>query len=491
MISESEYLAPVVLFENAKVASQIIYSNVAEVVEQQQYVFDTLWNKALPAEEKIREIEEGVKPDKTEVIPDTRESISRALDIMGSAEKEVLAIFATYKTFALALNMGVDQIYMKATKNGAKVRLLIPDGSEQIEQTVNELKSSVPQVYVKIADRSLQTKITILVVDRTELMTWELRDDSIEDPYQAGGLATYSHSKSIALSYAAIFENLWKQTELYEQLKESKERLEEANEQLRTNDKRQKEFINIAAHELRTPIQPIIGLTEVVYSKTKDTEQRQLLDAVIRNSKRLQRLTERMLDVARIESQTLKLNKERFNINEKIRNVVNDIIIKSKEDEIEITIVEPQMDPIIVEADKIRIYEVISNLLTNAIKFTKKKRASSDIGGSSKDIDNTITISTTTTVKSNQHEENKDDDDNNNNNNNKVIISIKDMGTGIDSDIQERLFTKFATKSDIGLGLGLFISKNIIEAHGGKLWAENNSDGRGATFSFTLPIETR
>jgi signal transduction histidine kinase len=243
----------------------------------------------------------------------------------------------------------------------------------------------------------------------------------------------------------------------------------------------QKEFIDIAAHELRTPIQPIIGLTEVVYSKTKDKEQRQLLEAVLRNSKRLQRLTEHMLNVARIESQKLKLNKERFNINEKIRNVVNDIIVKSKEDEIEITIVEPQMDPIIVEADKIRIYEVISNLLTNAIKFTKTKGTSSNI---SNDINNTITISTTI-VKSNPHEENKD-------NNNEVVISIKDMGTGIDSDIQDRLFTKFATKSDTrGTGLGLFISKNIIEAHGGKIWAENNADGKGATFSFTLPIESR
>jgi signal transduction histidine kinase len=264
---------------------------------------------------------------------------------------------------------------------------------------------------------------------------------------------------------------------------ELKNEIQKANEELKNKNRLMDEFVNIAAHELRTPIQPIIGLTEVVYSKTKDTEQRQLLDAIARNAKRLQRLTERMLDVARIESQTLKLNKERFNINEKIRNVVNDII-KSKEDETEITFVKPQIDPIIVEADKIRIYEVISNLLTNAIKFTKKKGASTNIGGGN-DINNTITISTTT-VKSNQRENNKDDDDNN-----KVIISIKDMGTGIDSDIHNRLFTKFATKSDTGSGLGLFISKNIIEAHGGKIWAEKNADGRGATFSFTLPIEAK
>jgi signal transduction histidine kinase len=109
---------------------------------------------------------------------------------------------------------------------------------------------------------------------------------------------------------------------------------------------------------------------------------------------------------------------------------------------------------IIVEGDKARVSQVVSNLLANATKFTKEGNIS--------------IIS--------------EKDDGN------VIIRVKDTGTGVDSNIFPRLFTKFATKSDTGTGLGLFISKSIVEAHGGKIWAENNSDGKGATFSFILPI---
>jgi two-component system, OmpR family, sensor histidine kinase VicK len=467
MISEREYLAPLILFRKGEIASQIIYSNIKEVIEHQQYVFDTLWNKSISAEKRIRQIEEGTEPDKTEFILDTRISITRALNIISSAQKEVLAIFATSKTFALAMDMDVSKIYRKAINNGAKIRLLIPDG-EQIERIVNELKSAVPQVYVRIADKSLQTKITILVVDRRELMTWELKDDNIKDPYEAGGLATYSNNKSLALSYATIFESLWRQTELYEELKESKEKLETTNEQLKLHDKMQKEFINIAAHELRTPVQPILGLSDVLLSKKGDIEQyKELLDAIVRNAKRLQRLTENILDVTRIESQSLQLKKERFSLNENIRNVINDVNNQAELRNINnnktVSILFDPKQDVLVEADKVRIYEVISNLLKNAIQFAKE---------------GTITIAAAAAAAAAAEKMDS----------NEVLVSVKDTGTGLDPEILPRLFTKFATKSVTGTGLGLFISKSIIEAHGGKMWGENNADDKGATFYFSLPL---
>jgi C4-dicarboxylate-specific signal transduction histidine kinase len=463
MISESEYLAPLILFRKGEVASQIVYSNIKEVVEHQQYVFDTLWNKSIAAEKRIKQIEEGIEPDKTEFILDTKISITRALSIISSAQKDVLVIFATSKTFALSMSMGISQIYLKAINNGAKIRLLIPDG-EQIEQTVNELKSAVPEVNVRIADKSLQTKITILVVDRRELMTWELKDDNIEDPYEAGGLATYSNNKSIALSYATIFKSLWRQTELYEELKESKEKLQTTNDQLKVHDKMQKEFINVAAHELRTPIQPILGLTEFVYSKITDTNQRELLTAVIRNVKRLQQLTEDILDVTRIESKSLKLKKEQFGLNDVISSVAEDYRRQIQESGSNIKLLyQPLEETVITEVDKTRIAQVISNLISNAIKFTKE---------------GSILVK----VQKRTHEEEKED-------NQEAIVSVRDTGMGIDSEILPRLFSKFATKSFQGTGLGLFISKSIIEAHGGRMWAENNTDGeKGATFYFTLPL---
>jgi signal transduction histidine kinase len=277
--------------------------------------------------------------------------------------------------------------------------------------------------------------------------------------------------------------------------------LQKLNEQLEQKDQLKDEFINIAAHELRAPIQPIVGLSDIlrlrrlrtnqassIGTKTiRSSDEEQFLETIVRNAKRLQALSENILDITKIESRNLKLNKEKFNINEKIRNVIEDI--KSKEDEIEIMF-KPEVEPIIVEADKLRIYQVISNLLTNALKSSKMCIDTGDNYSTDYDIRNTITVLTTTNKFSNTY---KNDNTGkggvgNNHNDDEVIVSVKDRGNGIDPDIQDKLFSKFATKSDTGSGLGLYISKGIVEAHGGRIWAENNADGKGATFAFSLPI---
>jgi signal transduction histidine kinase len=246
-----------------------------------------------------------------------------------------------------------------------------------------------------------------------------------------------------------------------EQLKEKERILEKANEELKSLDRLKDEFINIAAHELRTPIQPILTLTQIIRSKIEDTKQRELLDSVIRNAKRLHRLADDLLDISRIESQSLKLNKEQFNLNDLISNVVQDYRNQIEKDDNNITLLYESKKDInfFVEADRYRITQVISNLLNNAIKFTKEKG--------------------TVSVKLEKKEEN---------NQQEVLVSVKDSGTGIHSDILPRLFSKFATKAEKGTGLGLFISRSIVEAHGGKIWGENNIDGKGAKFSFTLPL---
>ncbi|MDP8940971.1 MAG: sensor histidine kinase [Thermoproteota archaeon] len=245
-----------------------------------------------------------------------------------------------------------------------------------------------------------------------------------------------------------------------ESLIESNKKLESANRRLEVHDKMQKDFINIAAHELRTPIQPILALTQVLRSRKeknnngKEIEELSLLDAIIRNAKRLQRLAEDILDVTKIESHSLILHKERFNLNEVISNTIQDISRNQISNGKVKLRYEFDKDLLFIEADKERITQVISNLLSNAVKFTKE---------------GTISISV----------EKKDS---------KVTFNIKDTGTGIDSEILPRLFTKFASKSFEGTGLGLFVSKSIVEAHGGKMWAENNADGNGASFSFSLPL---
>jgi two-component system sensor histidine kinase VicK len=296
----------------------------------------------------------------------------------------------------------------------------------------------------------LTTQATILVVDRKNTLVMEIRDDSKTTFDEAIGLSTYSNSKAGVLSYVFIFENLWGQIELYEDIKKS-------HEELMILDKMQQEFINVAAHELRTPIQPILSITQILRSRINDSKQHELLDIVIRNAKRLNRLSDEILDVTKLESRTLDIKKEQFNLNDVILNAIDDIVLGK---EIISKNVQISYEPrhIFLQADKSRIVEVISNLLSNAIKFTPE---------------GTITISVD---RSNQNDENW------------VIVSVRDTGQGIDINIFPRLFTKFASKSYHGTGLGLFISKAIVEAHGGKIWAKNNVDRIGATFSFSLPI---
>ena len=246
-------------------------------------------------------------------------------------------------------------------------------------------------------------------------------------------------------------------TKTNESLIKSSQKLEVANKRLEINDKMQREFINVAAHELRTPIQPILGLSEILQTKVKDNEHRGFIDVISRNAKRLHRLTEDILDITKIESQILNLHKEKLNINEVIADIINDAksqIQIHNPDKLQIVFSQPK-EPVFIEADKIRLYQIITNLLNNAIKFTPEGIVS---------VDTYI------------------------NDNNEAVVRVKDNGIGIHPEILPRLFTKFATRSDVGTGVGLFISKSIVEAHGGKIWAENNPDGRGATFYFSLPV---
>ena len=245
-------------------------------------------------------------------------------------------------------------------------------------------------------------------------------------------------------------------------LVESNKLLAAANEQLKVHDKMQREFINIAAHELRTPIMPILGEAEFIKhqfdnnkKKTVEIEKEQV-SLIIRNAKRLDRLASDILDVAKIESQSLTLNRQTFNLKEVLSAAVQDLgdsIAKNIGNDSSLKVI-CNTDDIIVSADKERITQVISNLLNNALKFTDEGYISISAEKRGKD----------------------------------VRVTVKDTGVGIDQEILPRLFSKFVTKSEKGTGLGLYISKNIVEKHGGKIWAENNADGKGATFVFSIPI---
>jgi signal transduction histidine kinase len=356
--------------------------------------------------------------------------------------------------------LGIIELLTRAAKERKiKVKVIIPSYQEEVTNRADIGLDFVPQfteieeisdVYpnfevrrnVPFVHQTSKIKSTFLIVDRTSSLIIDLKDDTKNDFMLATGFATFSSSLSRTQSYIFVFDTIWRQAELYEKLKQ--------------HDTMQREFINIAAHELRTPVQAITGYVEMLSCFPERREEYQ--SAISRNAERLMRLSGDILDVARIESQTLKLHKTEFSLNDKIRNVIADIRDHSAGDAKlkKLDIIYDSIELITVVADKVRIFQVISNLINNAIKFTE---------------------SGSITINAWKKTEGKE-----------ALVTITDTGKGIDRDILNRLFTKFASKSEQGTGLGLFISKNIVQAHGGKIWAYNNSNGRGATFAFTLPV---
>jgi two-component system, OmpR family, sensor histidine kinase VicK len=466
-VSESDYVATAIQQqEEGRSISQLIHSNARVMIEQQQYFFETLWNKAIPAEQRIREIEEGIKPEVIETIREPKATQERVFELIRSANEEILVIFSTSNAFRRQENAGaVDFLRRTAKSKNLKVRILSPF-DDYVRNIIDKIKREHKvRIEIKNIEEPLQINVSILIVDRASLLSAELKSDWKETSLEAIGLATYSNSKPTVLSYVSIFESLWNQTELYEETRQ-------LYQQLKSHDKMKQEFMDIAAHELRTPIQPILGLAQVLKDQISDSTQIRFLDVILRNAKRLERLQEDMLDVTRIEGGSMKIYKESFNLNELIFHVLQDFSIQLKDDN-RIKLNYRRDGDVWVIADKNRIIQVISNLLDNAIKFTKAGRI---------------------LVQLRKRKGKKIADSN------QVIVSVKDEGPGIDPSITPRLFTKFTSKSQKGTGLGLFISKSIIKAHGGEIWAKNNrvsrrkrgggsSSGSGTTFSFSLPVK--
>jgi signal transduction histidine kinase len=476
-LGDREINATIEKMEHGKMVQSLLTSNEPLYIKHFLSIFEDLWNSGIEATNRIMELEEGIELEGIKIIRNPVEVQNLAFDLLNSAKDEILIIFSTANAFHRQEKAGSIKLLTEiaSKKNDVNIKIMTP-----IDKKLGDIKGKLENVQIKekaehkkeknkeilrkknyklqksnkieirFIERQQQTTISILIVDRKYSLAVELKDDTKNTTYEAIGLATYSNSKSTVLSYTSMFETLWLQTELYDRLK--------------VQEKIQKDFINVAAHELRTPIQPIIAITDIVYSQSKeDKEKRKLLEIIMRNAKRLKRLTDDILDVAKIESQSLQTQKEWFNIESVISSLVSQYKSNIKEmgKTINLNFIIEEKN-LFIKADKGRITQVLDNLLCNAIKFTEGKACGS------------ITI----TAKREDNE--------------RIKVITKDTGTGINKEILSRLFTKFATKSDRGTGLGLYISKKIIEAHGGKIWGKNNDDDDddriGAEFGFTLPI---
>ena len=441
------------------ITPNVLISNELPYIKQFNSLFEELWSQGVNATDRILEIEKGIEPDFFEVINEKNKAAELLLSLSKLAKEEVLFLLPNGKALVRMKKLGVLDTLQKASLQGVNVRLICPvtDANSEI---VERLRVESQIKFLK----GNESQSGIMIIDSSRFISAELVNPTSDTFSEAIGIALYSNSKRSTNMLCSFFNSLWNQAELYSRLE--------------FQEKMEKEFVNMAAHELRTPVQPLLGMTDILMSQFEEDHQQQEsgkkkkknrkkeisvtkeeIEMIARNAKRLERLTSDILDVSRIESNALKLNVEMIDLNEKIRTVVDDemSVVIQQGKELRIIFDQRERAPLFVKGDKSRLFEVLSNLVGNAIKFT-------DSGGS-------ITVTAERTAAKNE-----------------AVVTIKDTGKGIDREILPRLFTKFASKSDNGTGLGLFLSKGIIQAHGGKIWAENNKEGKGATFRFTLPL---
>jgi signal transduction histidine kinase len=364
------------------------------------------------------------------------------------------------------------QLLEEAAGRGVEVRVLTP-ATNKLQAKVN-----IRYLYRESADMP-----EMLISDRQACIEYEIAHDG-------GAVSIYSASAAVARPLAAIFDSMWDQAVAYDKFKEADrmkdeyiQKQRELYDKLRDADRLKDEFINIAAHELRTPIMPILGGIELIESKLSDANiaAKGELSIISRNAERLLKLSEDILQASRIETGRLRLYVEQASLNALISDVIADIenkyaqarapsmekadlrsVIMYVVGEQQATVgrkiisFEPGDGVQMVECDKGKMGEVMFNLLDNAMKFVDEH-------------DGIIQVFTHASGPN-------------------VIVTVKDNGSGIDPSIRDKMFEKFTTRSEKGSGLGLYITKKIVEAHGGSIWAGNNSDGKGATFAFSLPV---
>ena len=404
---------------------------------KKRYISD--WENAIQSKDRIHQLETGIEPEFYKVITDGEKASQLIKDLTKSVKREALFFLPNHKSLIRADNLGIIDDLIEASQKGATVKIICPM-SEQNVNTVEKISRS--QVQLLDGDTS---NYGMYIVDGEKFFRAELKEPMADKFSEAAGLVIYSNRKTTVDSFKSVFELLWNERVLVEELKKA--------------DKMQKEFINITAHELRTPIQPILVVIDTLLSKKGNIEDyEELLNMIRRNAKRLQRVTENVLDVTRIESGSFGLKKELFDLNEVIMAVLAEYGSQVRKVD-QVKIILTSKGSLFVEADKVRIAQVISNLLGNAMKFTQE--GSIDISCS----------------KMKQGGKNQT-----------AVFCMKDTGVGIHPEIYPKLFSKFASHSDGGIGLGLYLCKNIVKAHGGRIWAENNPDGKGSAFFFTLPL---
>lgn len=523
---------------------KVLVSNDKVYVNHFSVLFESLWKTGTDPYVRLRELElakSGQKEQKTELIRNSEEFTKRILQMIEKSRQEVLLILASSDALNESLNQQTFEAFKRLVKEKSiRVRILLSTPlshlsesqldkeqeqkeAKYISKIKNYVYDSVSRVQFDLIDKKHNEGeiegMSIIIVDRTEVLCWELNKLYYKCS-ESTRLAIYSNSSPLVLSYSSIFENLWSGLQLYNDLRK-------ANIRISNSEKRYKEFIDITAHELRTPIQAIMGYSEMGLeakdeeisnnSSSSGTRYLKLFEDILKNAYRLNRLLEDFLSVTRIENNLLILEKENINIYRLVKDIVDDAQearntidhLEEKIKNISIYLEEQhfEADPI-VNVDKMKIYQVLTNLINNALRFSESNQGitlsmkiienepPNEKEGPFIDFNNTGFDKNSIGYLVHKHDDDEEETPSKitksliKKANSSIVIRVKDKGKGIDKKILPNLFEKFVTDSRYGsgTGLGLYISKRIIEIHGGKIWAENNRDEPGATFSFSLPL---
>lgn len=412
-------------------------------------IFEKLWESSMDANDKISEMQRD-KDDNIVVVTDSNECLHKLFELFTLAKKDALIILPSINGFFRTEMSGGFKMMDRIGAKGIQIRILTLPDLENIIET-RRIKAK----YTNIGFRDLEQPVAlfnrIMIFDREDTVIWEVKDDSQLKYTDALGKAIFIEGIRTSEAIASIFDSLWNHSEIHNRLKE-------AHEKVKLHDKMQSRFMDLVAHELRTPLQSMLGITELLKANIKNNDENFMLRIIMSNAKKLQRLSESIIDITRLEGNIFNLNKEEFSFNKLVKTTIADYVANTeynKSIEFEFKNFDKEY---VVKADKFRIAQVIQNLSDNSVRFTK----------------NNGKIVLTLSEKRIHAKE-------------IVVLSVTDYGERLKPELLSRLFTKFSSDSYYGVGIGLYLCKKIIETHEGRIWAINNKNENGCTFSFGIP----